>query len=226
MAVTRGDEVLAEIAGDPTVTHGQRLPGELARALQAAAVGVEDIGLLAVVAGPGSFTGLRVGIASIQGLAFARALSVVPVSTFEALAHEAAARAADRAMLIAPWVDAQRGEVFATLYTPQLDAAIVPPSSAAPERTLQRWHEAIAGRSVLFAGDGAVRYRQAIAAALGGRAVVMEPVALAARAARIAARQPHRAVLPHALVPVYVRRPDAELARERSAAGHAADDRR
>ncbi len=57
------------------------------RALAAAGIRVADLDLLAVASGPGSFTGLRVGISAMQGLAMARSLSVVPVPTLEALMH-------------------------------------------------------------------------------------------------------------------------------------------
>lgn len=186
------------------------------RALDAAAVRLDEVELLAVAAGPGSFTGLRVGIATMQGLAFARGLSIVPVSTLDALAREAMA-AADSDALIAPWVDAQRGEVYAALFGPQLDQVLAPPSSAAPGQTLASWSDALAGRRAIFAGDGAVRYRDLIGETLGSRGRVLEPVPLlAARVARIAAADPARAVAPHAVVPIYVRRPDAELARDRT----------
>ncbi len=70
---------------------------------------------------------------------------------------------------------------------------------------------------LFFAGDGAVRYRDAIVAALGDRADVQaSAAALAAEAGRIAAVHPERAVTPDAIVPIYVRRPDAELARDRA----------
>jgi len=67
------------------LTHGQRLPGELAAALADAGVRVEDIDLLAVAAGPGSFTGLRVGIATIQGIAMALQVSDVHAARKEQL---------------------------------------------------------------------------------------------------------------------------------------------
>ena len=71
--------------------------------------------------------------------------------------------------------------------------------------------------AIFFAGDGAVRYRDAIVAALGDRADVQpSAAALAAEAGRIAAVHPDRAVAPGTIVPIYVRRPDAELARERA----------
>jgi tRNA threonylcarbamoyladenosine biosynthesis protein TsaB len=217
LAVVRDDLVLAELTGDPTITHGQRLPDDLLRVLDAAASRVEDIDLLAVAAGPGSFTGLRVGIASMQGLAFARGLKIVPVSTLEALALEAAP-AAGTVTLIAPWMDAQRGEVFATLYGSDRTTVLAEPSSAAPAETLRRWKTSMSTHYVLFVGDGASRYRDVICGTLGHQARVQEPVPLlAAAVGRLAAREPERAVSPHAVIPIYVRRSDAELARERNA---------
>ena len=118
-AVLRDGVVLAELSGDPALTHGQRLPGELMRVLAQADVRIEDVDLFAVAAGPGSFTGLRVGIATVQGLAMARSRRVVPVSTLDALAWaaaNAAGAAANADRRIAAWMDAQRGDVFAALY--------------------------------------------------------------------------------------------------------------
>lgn len=214
VAVLRHDDVLAGMSGDAALTHGQRLPGDLLRTLEAAGVGIAQVDLLAVVAGPGSFTGLRVGIASMQGLAFARGLEIVPVSSLEAIASHAAATSSGP--LLAPWVDAQRGEVFASLYTPAGDEVIEAATAAAPAATLGSWRQSLGTRPVRFSGDGAVRYREVIAATLGAQAVVDDTVpALAVPAGRLAARAPHRAVVPHAVVPIYVRRSDAELARER-----------
>ena len=213
-----GADILCELVGDGAVTHGQRLPGELARALEHAKVAIEQIDLLAVVAGPGSFTGLRVGIASIQGLAFARDLKIVPVSSLEALARHVR-RVTGGEAAAAPWMDAQRGEVFATLYDADLSRVLVPPSSASPPATLETVRDAIGSGQVVFAGDGAVRYAGIISQTLEARARVLHPAPpLAAEAGRIAAAHPELAVLPHAVVPIYVRRPDAELARDRSAA--------
>lgn len=216
VAVLRDGHTLSEITGDASLTHGQRLPSDLGRALDAAGLGVGDVGLLAVVAGPGSFTGLRVGIAAIQGLAFSRGLTVVPVSALEAIGCHAV-RLTSEAGLVAPWIDAQRGEVFAILYDGNVERPLVSPSSAHPQATLDAWADLFDSRPVVFAGDGAVRYKDAIARSLGPRATVLEPApALAAEAARIAARHPERAVAPHAIVPIYLRRPDAELARGRA----------
>jgi tRNA threonylcarbamoyladenosine biosynthesis protein TsaB len=207
--------VLAEVSGDAAITHGQRLPADLGRVLDLAGVPLEVIELLAVVAGPGSFTGLRVGIAAIQGLAFSRGLRVVPVSALDAIGRQTIGSAGDA--LVAAWIDAQRGEVFAALYDGSVDHPLRPPSSSDPEATLAAWRHALGTRPVVFAGDGAIRYRDTILRTLGTRAAVREPAPLlAAEAARIAADHPDRAVAPHGIVPIYVRRPDAELARARA----------
>jgi tRNA threonylcarbamoyladenosine biosynthesis protein TsaB len=217
VAVLRDGSIAAAIIGDPSVTHGERLPRELARALEEAGAPLESIDLLAVAAGPGSFTGLRVGIASIQGLAFARGLRVVPVPTLDALAQASAGELAGETR-IAAWLDAQRGEVFAALYAADARTLVAAPTCLTPVDTLQTWRAVLGTDAVVFTGDGALRYGAVIIHALGRQARILDGVAaLAPAIARIAAETPDRAVLPHAVVPIYIRRPDAELARDRRA---------
>jgi tRNA threonylcarbamoyladenosine biosynthesis protein TsaB len=205
--------IVVERAGDGTRSHGQRLPVELMDVLREAGATIEDVDRLAVAVGPGSFTGLRVGIATIQGLALARSLPVTPVSTFEALAWQA--RGSTGA--IAAWVDAHRGEVFATLLAPDGRTVLAPATALAPGATLDAWRGALAPfGGVRFLGDGAVRYRDVIRERLGAQAEIdaAAPM-LAAALAWIAVTEPNRTVRPHALVPQYVRRPDVELTRDR-----------
>ncbi len=206
-ALVRDGAVLVEQPGDPARTHGQRLPLDLMRLLDRAGARLDDVDLFAVAAGPGSFTGLRVGIATVQGLAMAGNRRVVPVSALEALAR-AGGNGVDP---VAAWMDAQRGEVFAALYAPDGASLLIDPSSEPPERTIGRWLPNLTGRE-RFIGDGASRYRGVIPSSL----TVVEPVPpLAGFIGTIACDHPDRAVVPHAVVPIYVRRSDAELARER-----------
>jgi tRNA threonylcarbamoyladenosine biosynthesis protein TsaB len=209
-AIVRDGTVIQEIAGNGTATHGERLPADLMTLLDAAAVGLHEVDLFAVAAGPGSFTGLRVGIATIQGLAVAEGRLVVPISTLEALARSAARDGRP----VAAWMDAQRGEVFASLYAPDGRSVLIEPTSAPPEATLTAWRSAADLGGAIFAGDGALRYRDRIAAVLPD-AAVEAPSGLAGVIGRIASAEPERAVRPHAVVPVYIRRSDAELARDR-----------
>ena len=228
-AIVRDGAIAIERAGDASRTHGERLPRELMTLLDDARVGLDAIDRFAVAIGPGSFTGLRIGIATIQGLALANGKLVAPISTFDALAAEDRGRRTEDGTdtsartVTAAWIDAHRGEVFATLYAGDGATVLHPPTSLAPGATLDAWSAALAGaESIVFAGDGAVKDRAVIEARLGGRAVSPAGVpALAGAIGRLAAADPGRAVRPHAVVPLYVRRSDAELARDRKAAGPA-----
>jgi tRNA threonylcarbamoyladenosine biosynthesis protein TsaB len=213
-AILRNAVVIAERVGDPERTHGERLPTELIRVLDEAGVRIDDVDLFAVAAGPGSFTGLRVGIATAQGLAMARGRRVVPVSTLDALAR--AGTNAHRP--IAAWMDAQREEIFAALYAPDGRDVLIAAQSARPGDVLDAWGAAGVHEAV-FVGDGAVRYRDVILSRTGEGATIVPPPPLAGLIGQIAAADPSRAVLPHAVVPIYVRKSDAELARARRTGG-------
>lgn len=214
IAVVSAGRAPTEYVGDPSRTHGERLPADLMHALARAGVAPRELTLLAVAAGPGSFTGLRVGIASMQGLAVALDLRIVPVSTLDALARLGAGGHGR----VASWVDAQRGEIFGALYEPDGRTVVRPASSLTPEATLDAWTADLTSGPVHFVGDGAVRYTAAIRARLGDRAAVADRTpTLAGIIGLMAGERPERAVLPHAVVPIYVRRPDAEIARARRA---------
>ena len=181
--------------------------------LREAGAALEDVDRLAVAVGPGSFTGLRVGIATIQGLALARDLLVTPVSTFDALAWHARGEGD----AIAAWVDAHRGEVFATLLAPDGRTVLAPATALAPAATLDAWRDALAPFArVRFLGDGAVRYRDVIRERLGAQAAIDAAAPMLAAAIGWIAAGGARARRPPARPrPLYVRRPDVELARDR-----------
>jgi tRNA threonylcarbamoyladenosine biosynthesis protein TsaB len=216
-ALARDGAVLHEVASDPHLSHAEHLPADLIRLLEAAQTGLEAIDVFAVAIGPGSFTGLRVGIATMQGLAFATGKPLIGVSTLDALAS--LTRPED-AHLVATWVGAWRGEVYAALYGK--DGEVESPTVEHPTVILQRLHLRVdrAGplSSVTFIGEGAGTFGGLIREALGERAVLAQPAAplLAGAIAQLA----HAAALsgertaPDAIRPLYVRRTDAELTRD------------
>ncbi|CAN5758150.1 tRNA (adenosine(37)-N6)-threonylcarbamoyltransferase complex dimerization subunit type 1 TsaB [soil metagenome] len=220
LAVARDGRVLFELSGNTATSHAQRLPLDVAAVCAAAGVTLELIELFAVAAGPGSFTGLRVGIASIQGLAYATGKKVVPVSTLQAIAIVSVE---DDRRRVGAWMDAQRDQVFAQLFDPRPQDGVLRASphdavAASPQEVLEWWGRETSLRDIAFRGDGAVKYADNIRAVAGADAdIASEVPPLAGAVARIAAANPDRAVLPHGVVPVYVRRPDVELARERQA---------
>src|SRR5688572_28314370 len=89
-ALAEDSEVRLEWAGDAEQPQATRLPGDLRRLLEQSGHALADVDLFAVATGPGSFTGLRVGIATMQGLAFALNRPLIGVSAFDALARLAA----------------------------------------------------------------------------------------------------------------------------------------
>jgi len=224
VALVVDGRIVAERRGDAARSHGERLPGELTDLLVGAGTTLDAIDLFAVAAGPGSFTGLRIGIATMQGLALVAGRSIVPVFALDALAHAAADRLA-AGSVVGTWMDAQRGDVFSALYQVQdgapssLDRLVLleEASVGAPGDTVVRWRARRDGMPEVVVGDGAVRYRDAWAG-LGGPAVrIMEPSPLAGTVGRLAEAAAARgeAVAPMAVRPLYVRRPDVVVARER-----------
>jgi tRNA threonylcarbamoyladenosine biosynthesis protein TsaB len=229
-AVARDGVVLCEEGGDAEREHAAHLPGDLMMLLGQTTLTLSDIDAFAVATGPGSFTGLRIGIATMQGLAFATGKPLIGISGFDALAEIACRLKPEAAgARIATWVDAWRGEVYAAVYdvVPPEDGhhpagessgiprPIEPPVVAHPRDLLR----GLAGHDTIFIGDGAVTFRDLIEEQMGGHARVADPASprLAAAIARLAAAQTEFPA-PDAVRPLYVRRPDAELAADHKAA--------
>ena len=184
--------------------HDTRLPRDLMTLLGDAGVDLHGVDVYAVATGPGSFTGIRIGISTMQGLAFATGKPLIGVSAFDALA-----RAAGDAPRVATWVDAWRGEVFAARYERRLE--VETPSVEPPAALLRR-----VATPMLFIGDGAALYADVIVGTLGDRARIAPPPLLAGIIAQMAIESAAAGILPgpDEIRPLYVRRPDAELARD------------
>jgi tRNA threonylcarbamoyladenosine biosynthesis protein TsaB len=222
LALSRDGHVLETFAGDPDRTHATRLPGDILDCLARHLVALSDIELFAVAAGPGSFTGLRIGIATIQGLAFADGRRAAGVSALDALAEAAAPPGLDTGagVLRAAWMDAQRGEVYGCLYRRVGEAwePLRDPIVSRPAEVLAAWAHIIDGAMVEFVGDGAIAYAPVLDLTLGARGRLIVPVPLLAPAIAILAGHVAAAGLtvpPAGIRPLYIRRPDAELVRER-----------
>lgn len=214
VAVMDNDRVLALLAGDESRTHGERLPGEIARALEQAGIRRDQIDLLAVATGPGAFTGLRIGLAAIQGLAMTLDKPVIGVSALDALAEQIISSDAD---VLVPWMDAQRGDVFGTVIDRQSKMTLETPAAANPKALIEAWRTHLVNRRAIFIGDAAARDAALIEQAGDGLWLSQTPSPLAPQIAIIGGRRAldGGAGPPHKLEPIYVRRPDAEIERER-----------
>jgi tRNA threonylcarbamoyladenosine biosynthesis protein TsaB len=188
-----------------------RLLEEVERAA-AAAGSWEQVDLLAVGLGPGSFTGLRVGIATARGLSLSLALPVRGVCTLDALASGILETAEGEVLAV---LDGWRGEVFAALYSPAAER-IWEPAVYRPQQLVERLRELPQPPAV--AGSGAIRFRDELAPSGVRIADDSDPVH------RVAGR--HACALAAAVAgeedgeglgPIYLRPPDAERWRERDA---------
>jgi tRNA threonylcarbamoyladenosine biosynthesis protein TsaB len=215
-ALMRDGALVGERSGNPQVSAAERLPIDLITLLEDCGVALIEVDVFAVATGPGSFTSLRVGIATMQGLAFAQAKPLIGVSGLDALAAAAFSDGGTHGVArVATWVEAWRGDVYAALYQDGLQ--IEPPTVTAPAVLLGRLandsndsNDSNGSNDILFIGDGAALHRETITAAMGTRAhfapQVTPPIAtavatLATRAARAGA-QPG----PEEIRPLYVHR--------------------
>jgi len=220
-ALVEDDRIVDERSGDGARTHALRLPGELLTLVDAHGWPLSAIDLYAVASGPGSFTGLRIGIATIQGLAFVHGKRIVAVPVLDALAHAAAADRAEGTM-IAAWMDAHRGDVFASLHRVAASPAsgmthlieIEGPTVGSPAETLARWKR-LAEPPQEFIGDGAILSAAQITAASGKTPILQLPL-LAGIIGRLAQSRLSEALDPESVRPFYVRRPALAIARDQT----------
>jgi tRNA threonylcarbamoyladenosine biosynthesis protein TsaB len=208
----RGDEVLYEsllgLEPDGSPGHSTRLLQEVEAAASAAG-GWDRVDAIAVGLGPGSFTGLRVGIASARGLGSALGLPLHGVCTLDALARGLGATGQSPARPRLALVDARRGEVFAALYGPSGER-LWEPWVGTPADLCERLTEL--PEAPLAAGSGAIRFCDEIASCGAEPAEGDEIHHVAAR--DVCALAAEGAVV-ESLEPIYLRPPDAERWHER-----------
>lgn len=199
------------------VTHGERLLSTVDALLRAARWQLSDVDAFAVAVGPGSFTGLRIGVSTVKSLAFATGHPVVGVPTLDGLAWTLPFCA----YAVCPVLDAKKGEVYAALYrTADGEPVMLRPACAiAPDALAEAVARDTAG-PVVFIGDGVPAMEQAAVRALGGRAR-FGPAGLRLTSAIAVGELGVRALSRgegsdmESLVPLYLRPSEAELARER-----------
>ena len=215
VAVCNGPRLLAETVVDCGRTHTERLMETVDWVLGQAGLALGGLDALAISTGPGSFTGLRVGVSAWKGLAMGTGLPLVPVATLDAMTNLGSFHNA----LVCPLLDAKMGEVFGAVFrfdggrrTRLIDARACPVEELIP---------ALDG-TVFFLGDGALLYRDIITARVEG-AVFVPPSCGMPRASAVAREA--LAMLDAGLTggadaervaPVYLRTPQAQRPRGRA----------
>ena len=153
VALLDGDRVVGEYLLDVSMTHSERVITAIDRVLSDARWSLHDVDALAVAVGPGSFTGLRIGLSTVKGLAFALSIRIAAVPTLDAMA----AALPFAALPVCPVIGARKDEVYTSLYRwtgtdmrRQWDYLALPPDGLAArlsEPTIVLGHAALAIRS-------------------------------------------------------------------------------
>lgn len=216
VALLDGERVLAE-AREPAASHSLSLLPVCERLLKEAGLAAGALEAIAVGVGPGSFTGVRIGLSVAKALAFALGLPLAGVSTLRALAQGGAGLGP----IVCPTVDALKGEVYTALY--RAEAGLVelePPAARSPAdlgQALARF-----GLPAVLLGSGALRYRQEFERALGPLLCIPAEDELHRLRAAFVGRQGLQKLAagqaddPHTLEPTYCRLSEAELAQARA----------
>ena len=207
-ALSENGKILGETVMNSALTHSQTIMPAAESLLEREKLRPSDIDLVAVVAGPGSFTGVRIGVCAAKGLCQAINKPCVSVDALEAIAEGAAYEG-----LICPILDARREQVYTALFRRE-NGILSRVSEDAALPLSELLGSLPEGEKVYFTGDGLNTYEQAIAQRLGERALIAPMhvrVLRAASACFIAERsEPSDATL---LTPIYLRASQAERER-------------
>ena len=207
-AVVSSSGLLAEIILDNDQTHARHLMKMIDQVLELAGISLNTLDGFAVTRGPGSFTGLRIGLSSIKGLGRATGKPIVAVSSLKALATQAG----PVPMTIFALIDAYRKEVYLAGYRYEKDRLkrVLPETVAGPEKVL-----AMVQGPAVFVGNGAVIYRRMLVENLGESAHFTQDLHNTIRAATVArialSRLESKGCDAADITPVYLRKSDAEI---------------
>ncbi len=210
-AIVDGDKLVAEEILNNKLTHSQTLMPMIESVLKKSEMSIADIDRFAVVTGPGSFTGLRIGVSAVKALAHAVGKECVGVSTLEALAYNLPF--SDK--LISPIMDARRGEVYNAVYR-FIEGKLeeVRPMRALPVEELLADIQSI-GEQTVFLGDGLPVFRDRIKEVLAENALFAPQNVNAQRASSVAVSAVNKECVNYIkLAPVYLRKSQAERERE------------
>lgn len=207
VCVAENAQILGEVRIASSIQYSERLFRSIEFLFQYLPFSLDDIDLFVSARGPGSFTGLRVGLAAMEAFVSVQNKQSAGITTLEALAWKTGICNVP----IVPMIDARRGDIYGAVYRRQEintggDTLVEerPPVVLKPAQ----WLSSLPQVPLVFCGDGAARYSALIEGQPGWRIHTMD-LYLASAIAELA-------LTPNSgpLAPFYVRKPDAEIARE------------
>lgn len=203
--------LVAESFVENELTHSQMLLPMVDETLSRAGVPIGELDAIAVVTGPGSFTGVRIGVSTAKGLAHALGIPVVGVEALTALCYNVPSFSG----VLAPMMDARRDQVYAAAFCYQAGQLvnILPGEALRLSDFLDQLGKTQG--NILFLGDGTPPHKEEILSTLGERASIAPAHWMAIRASSVAmaaqaAVSAGKGVSAHEIMPLYYRAPQAE----------------
>jgi len=213
VAVVSEDGVIAQYSLNIEVTHSERLMSTVDRVLKDTGLAIDEMDGYAVAIGPGSFTGLRIGLAAVKGLALVSGKPIAAVPTLRALAWNLPYAAYP----VCPMLDARKNEVYAATY--RFEGTTLVHVMAEAVLSLSRLSELISGKTI-FTGEASRLFREEIVNMFGERALfapraTMLPSAAAVAEIGLDMIKNGKQADPDNVTPMYIRRPEAEVVWEK-----------
>jgi tRNA threonylcarbamoyladenosine biosynthesis protein TsaB len=146
-------ELIALRKNERLKDHAAWLLPAIAEMIKASGYGLQELKAVAVTIGPGSYTGLRIGLASTKGLCYGLQIPLLAISTLEMMAGAAKNENAD---FLCPMIDARRREVFTAVYDKKGEKIISPRAMVVTEDSFS---ELLAANTILFTGNGSIKFK-------------------------------------------------------------------
>jgi len=164
VCISKDEALLAMAENKNQKEHAEWLHPAIDRLLKENGIRINDLNAVAVSNGPGSYTGLRVGLASAKGFCFALNIPLITISTLEvmaiaALGSQPTNQLINQSTLLCPMIDARRMEVFTALYDKNLNILLTPYAKVIDEKSFENELDA---NQILFFGNGAEKCKTMI----------------------------------------------------------------
>ncbi len=159
VAISNEGKIIAELSNKEAHSHASFIQVAIEKLLEAQKIVIKDIDAIVVTLGPGSYTGLRVGLATAKGIAYAIQKPIIGLSTLSALAHKAVKNASTFTtddFQVFPMIDARRMEIFGSIYKPSLDL-ILPEQAIVLDQT--QWNSLITKPTICI-GNGTKKTKE------------------------------------------------------------------
>jgi len=154
VCLSKDGEILAIEETPGQKNHASFIQPAIQRVMQASGSNLSSIDAVAVTAGPGSYTGLRVGLSTAKGLCYALGKPLIMINTLEVMATASILANGEENVLFCPMIDARRMEVFTALYTANRQTILPPTAMVLDETSFQN---ELSSTTIIFSGSGSTK---------------------------------------------------------------------